>query len=48
MLNELDGSNDEQIAIEAAELSAKVIAGAEAQAHLLRHFSAQSRSNLER
>ena len=48
MLNELDGSNDEQIAIEAAELSAKVIAGAEAQAHLSRHFSAHSRSNSER
>ena len=48
MLNELDGSNDEQIAIEAAELSAKVIAGAEAQAHLLRHFSSHSRSNSER
>ena len=48
MLNELDGSNDEQVAIEAAELSAKVIAGAEAQAHLSRHFSAHSRSNSER
>ncbi|GDY05832.1 enoyl-CoA hydratase [Phycisphaerae bacterium] len=48
MLNDLDGSNDEQIAIDAAELSAKVIAGAEAQAHLSRHFSAHSRSNLER
>lgn len=48
MLNDLDGSNDEQIAIDAAELSAKVIAGAEAQAHLSRHFSAHLRSNLER
>ncbi len=48
MLNDLDGSNDERIAIEAAELSAKVIAGAEAQAHLSRHFSAHSRSNSER
>lgn len=48
MLNELDGSNDEQVAIEAAELSAKVIAGEEAQAHLSRHFSANSRSNSER
>lgn len=38
MLNELDGSNDERIAIEAAELSAQVIAGAEAQAHLARYF----------
>ncbi len=45
MLNELDGSNDERVAIEAAELSAKVIAGAEAQAHLARHFSSNSAQN---
>ncbi|MSQ89873.1 MAG: enoyl-CoA hydratase/isomerase family protein [Phycisphaerales bacterium] len=42
MLNELDGSNDARIAREAAELSAKVIAGPEAQAHLSRHFQAIS------
>ena len=40
MLNELDGSNDARIAREAAELSARVIAGPEAQAHLARHFQA--------
>lgn len=40
MLNELDGSNDQRIAHEAAELSAKVIAGPEAQAHLARQFQA--------
>ena len=34
MLNELDGSNDQRVARDAAELSAKVIAGPEAQAHL--------------
>ena len=48
MLNELDGSNDERIAIEAAELSAKVIAGEEAQAHLSRYFSVNPSSKTER
>ncbi|MSR45024.1 MAG: enoyl-CoA hydratase [Phycisphaerales bacterium] len=37
-LNELDGSDDESIARAAAELSARVIASPEAQAHLQRHF----------
>ncbi|MSQ90279.1 MAG: hypothetical protein EXS01_02640 [Phycisphaerales bacterium] len=40
-LNELDGSNDKAIAIEAAELSARVIAGSEAQDQLARHFQAK-------
>lgn len=39
MLNELDGSLDEAIAAEAAELSARVIAGPEAQASLARLFA---------
>jgi len=39
MLNELDGSLDERIAAEAAELSARVIAGPEAQASLSRLFA---------
>ncbi len=43
MLNELDGSLDSKIAEEAAALSAKVIAGPEAQSHLARHFERSQR-----
>ena len=39
MLNELDGSLDEKIAADAAELSARVIAGPEAQASLARLYA---------
>lgn len=39
MLNELDGSLDEKIAADAAELSARVIAGPEAQASLTRLYA---------
>ncbi len=45
MLNELDGSNDARVAREAAELSAKVIAGPEAQAHLARYFESLQSSD---
>lgn len=39
-LNDLDGSLDERVAAEAAELSARVMAGSEAQARIAQHLAA--------